>query len=249
MQKTEGKEKSGRRLGSLCLDLLFPRRCPVCHAPALPGLGICPECRGRLPRIRTARCQVCGKPVQDGERICPDCRKNPHVFTRGKGVFLYDETMRSAMSYFKYKGRREYGEVLAEEVFQEAESSLLDWGVRAVLPVPIHKKRLRERGYNQAEVLSAKIAELSGLMHLPKVLLRTKKTPPLKELTPEKRREALAAAMELGEPAPKVPVLLVDDIYTTGATLDAAAAVLLTGGTPAVFFLTVCIGGGFMVQY
>lgn len=247
----EGKGEEGglRKAGKLCLDLLFPRCCPVCHLPAPPGEGICPACRDRLPRILTARCRVCGKPVESGERICRDCGETPHFFSKGKGVFLYDETMRKTMSFFKYKGRREYGEALGEEVFREARSDLLDWGVGVVLPVPIHKDRLLERGYNQAEVLASRIAALSGLPLLKRTLLRVKRTPPLKNLTPKERREALASAMELRGPIPKVPALLVDDIYTTGATLDAAAGLLLSAGVPKVFFLTVCIGGGFMVQY
>ena len=247
----EGKAggKILRRAGNVCLDLLFPRRCPVCHEPAPPGERICPECREKLPVIRSARCRVCGKPVQNGEGICRDCRTAPHLFTQGVGTFLYDETMREAMSFLKYKGRREYGEALAEEAFYETRSRLLDWGVRAVLPVPIHKSRLKERGYNQAGVLAARVAELAGLPLLPDVLLRTGQTPPLKDLTPMERRKVLGSVMELRGQAPRVPVLLVDDIYTTGATLDAAAGVLISGGTPAVYFLTICIGGGFMVQY
>lgn len=238
-----------RKAGKVCLDLLFPLRCPICHEPAPPGEDICPECRERLPVIRTARCRVCGKPIQNGEDICRDCRTTPHAFTQGMGAFLYNETMRETMSYFKYKGRREYGEALGTELFREAGSRLLDWGVRAVLPVPIHKSRRRERGYNQAEILAARLAELAGLPLLTNVLLRTGQTPPLKNLSPRERREALARAMELRGPAPGVPVLLVDDIYTTGATLDAAAGILRSRGTPEVYFLTVCIGGGFMVQY
>ena len=195
------------------------------------------------------RCRICGKPVRNGEDICQDCGTTPHLFTQGMGVFLYDETMRETMSFFKYKGRREYGEALGTELFRAAGSRLLDWGVRAVLPVPIHASRRRERGYNQSEILAARVAELAGLPLLRKVLLRTGKTPPLKNLNPIERRDALARAMALCGPAPRVPVLLIDDIYTTGATIDAAAGLLGSCGTPEVYFLTVCIGGGFMVQY
>ena len=241
--------KTLRKAGGVCLDLLFPRRCPVCHAPAPPGEDMCPECRERLPLIRTDRCRICGKPVRNGEDICQDCGTTPHLFTQGMGVFLYDETMRETMSFFKYKGRREYGEALGTELFRAAGSRLLDWGVRAVLPVPIHASRRRERGYNQSEILAARVAELAGLPLLRKVLLRTGKTPPLKNLNPIERRDALARAMALCGPAPRVPVLLIDDIYTTGATIDAAAGLLGSCGTPEVYFLTVCIGGGFMVQY
>ncbi len=249
MAMLTGGGMSFRRAGDACLDLLFPRRCPICHEPTPPGELICPECRERLPVIRTARCRVCGKPVHDGEGICQDCLTSPHLFTQGIGAFMYDETMRETMSFFKYKGRREYGEALGTEAFRVARSRLLDWGVQAVLPVPLHKKRLKERGYNQSELLARRIAELAGLPLLTGILLRTGETPPLKNLTPIERRNALVRVMELRGQAPRVPVLLVDDIYTTGATLDAAAGLLRSQGTPEVYFLTVCIGGGFMVQY
>ena len=91
------------KVTSFALDLLYPRRCPICHEPAPAGKKICPACRKKLPYIETKRCRKCGKPVEDREIMCEDCKKTEHVYTAGIGVFRYDETMRGTISYYKFK--------------------------------------------------------------------------------------------------------------------------------------------------
>ena len=239
-----------KEAGGFVLDLLYPRRCPVCHDPAPFGERICPECRGKLPVVPGRRCEKCGKPVHEFENLCDDCRKTKHVFTRGIGVYLYNDLMRESIVMMKYKGRREYGEVLGLLAAEEARPYLTAWRPEAVIPIPLHKERQRKRTYNQAEAIAAPIAEMLGVPLLPAGLLRRSGTDAMKELSAAERAKNLSNALTAAENLPVFrKVLLVDDIYTTGATMDAAASALIKHGISEIYFLAVCIGGGYMVNY
>lgn len=232
------------------LNLLYPARCPVCDRPAPFGTDLCPDCLQALPVIGTRRCKKCGKPVEDFEKYCEDCSKNPHVYTCGLGIFLYDEQMKKTMAFLKYKGRREYGAVLGRLVYERARGELLRWRPQAVVPVPIHPERKTERGYNQAEEIARPIAELAGIRLCPDLLVRMERTGPMKKLTRAERFANMKNAIAV-RPGSIVPdrILIVDDIYTTGATIDAAAGALRDAGARQIYFLSVCIGAGFMITY
>ncbi len=234
----------------LILNLLYPPRCPVCDGIPPYGERICPRCRQSLPYIRANRCRICGKPVEADEVLCDDCRRNPHAFEEGMGVFLYDDTMREVMARLKFKGRREYGGVLGDLVYEETKTKIALWQPDAVVPVPVHQKKLAKRGYNQAEEIARPIALKAKVPLRTDLLVRTRETGAMKELNREERRANLKGAFSLSGHIP-VPnrVLLVDDIYTTGATIDACTLALKAGGARSVTFLSVCIGMGYMVRY
>lgn len=235
--------------GAEILQILYPARCPVCHDIAPWHEEICPECRKKLPYVTTKRCRICGKPVEDSEILCDDCQKIRHSYEEGIGVFLYDDVMRETMSYLKYKHRREYGRVLGNLVFEYAREKIRLWQPEAVVPVPMYKKKMEERGYNQAEEIARPIAERSGIPLRTDLLFRTHKTEAMKNLTAVQRRQNLTHAFSTCSGRMPKRILLVDDIYTTGATIDACAAALKAAGTARIYFLTVCIGMGFMVRY
>lgn len=232
------------------LNVLYPARCPVCDRPAPFGTDICPDCLMRLPVIGTRRCAKCGKPVEDFEKYCEDCAKNPPVYTCGLGIFLYDEQMKRTMALLKYKGRREYGAVLGRLVYERARGELLRWRPQIIVPVPIHPERKKARGYNQAEEIARPIAALSGIRLSPELLVRRERTGPMKKLSRAERFSNMRNAIAV-RPGAFVPdrVLVVDDIYTTGATVNAAAGALRDAGARQIYFLSVCIGAGFMVTY
>ena len=239
-----------KETGGFILDLLYPRRCPVCHGPAPAGEKICPECRRKLPLVPGKRCAKCGKPVHEFENLCDDCRKIEHVYTRGIGVYLYNDLMRESIVQMKYKGRREYGEILGALAGEEARPLLEAWRPEAVIPIPLHRERLRKRTYNQAEAIASPVAEMLGVPMFPGGLVRLSGTGAMKELSAAERAKNLADALKADEKLPVFRrVLLVDDIYTTGATMDAAAKALIKHGIPEIYFLAVCIGGGYMVNY
>lgn len=232
------------------VDLLYPRRCMVCHKPAPFGEYICPECEASLPVIESGRCRKCGKPVEDFEKICPDCQKTEHIYERGIGIYRYEGVMKEAISYMKYRGRREYGETMGVYAARSARTELLTWHPDVIIPVPIHPKKLEERGFNQAEVIAEGVSYESGIPLAAKGLIRKDSTAAMKNLTVRERSANLARAFKVGEDLSGYrSALIVDDIYTTGATIDGAATVLSGAGLSQIYFLSVCIGSGFMVSY
>ncbi len=226
------------------LSILYPDRCPVCHG-VIRGKGdICPSCRKRLPYIREPRCKKCGKEIEKPEdEYCRDCHRFHHAYDRGAAVFVYDEVMRRSISMFKYHNRREYAKFYAGEMYEHCGSFLRSCRPEVILPVPVHKQKKRQRGFNQAELVAK---ELGKLIHVPvdtKYLIRKEKTKPQKELTRQQRKENLKDAFEIQEPEKNYEkVLLVDDIYTTGATIDAISEILKKNKTKIIFFLTICVG-------
>ena len=239
-----------KEAGNVILNILYPPRCMVCGRLIGENSGLCPDCTGKIPRISGKRCARCGKPVEEEEELCGDCASKPHVCEEGFGAFRYDDVMRELISSFKYEGHREYAAPLGRLCYEEAWEKLEAWKPDALIPVPLHRQRLLKRGFNQAELLAEELARRSGIPLRRDLLIRTGKTGALKLLgAKERSRETEHAFSLAGNPAGMEKVILVDDIYTTGATVDSAARPLLAGGVGQVFFLTVCIGSGFMVEW
>lgn len=156
--------------------------------------------------------------------------------------------MQKSIAYFKFQNRREYAKGYAEEMVKYFGERILNWKVDCMIPVPIHKKKQINRGFNQAEVLAK---ELSFLLSIPvdtTLIKRSKKTLPQKELNEEERRKNLINAFQIGKKGVKYKkIILVDDIYTTGSTIDACSEVLKTVGIQEIYFISLCIGTGYEV--
>ena len=241
------------------LDILYPRHCALCHeiltakgAVCLSGeiRGgdplICPGCRGRAVPVTEPKCKKCGKQlVVQEQEYCADCRRRPRYFEEGAGIFRYDDVMRVSMGYFKYRGRAEYAEFFGRELYRGSVRQLKRWQPDLLIPVPIHRSRMAERGYNQAGLLAEQLSALSGIPDDQVSIRRKKRTAALKKQTPEQRRKSMyrVFAAKKGVRLPK-RVVIVDDIYTTGSTVNALAKVLRQCGAEKVYFLTVCIGTG-----
>ena len=226
-------------------DFLFPHRCPVCHGIPPGGRRICPECEARLPLISGKRCRLCGKEIKEGMDFCSDCRETRRSFDEAASVFRYDEVLAETLACLKFKGIREYGEILGILAARYARPFLDRWKPEALAPVPVHKSKRKTRGYNQAEVICREFEKAYGIPMIPELLIRTRKTKALKNLSREERRLEVGASFEVN-PKAEVPsrVLVVDDIFTTGATADACAAALKRKGAKTVFFLAAASGGG-----
>ncbi len=239
-----------RSVKEVILNLLYPRHCFVCGEVAPFGQMLCPDCMERLPYITAGRCRKCGKPVADTDLFCDDCREHVHSYEQGFGLFLYDDVMRDAMAGLKYKHRQEYAQPMGELLYDGARDYIDRWKSDVIVPIPLHPSRFRKRGYNQAELIARPIAEKSQIPLRTDLLLRTKETDVMKKLDPEERKRNLNHAFYCPHRLRTgVKVLLIDDIYTTGATIDAASAALKASGAASVCFLSVCIGKGFMIRY
>lgn len=230
------------------LECIYPKRCPLCHDIIMPkGKRICAKCRTTIRILTEPRCKKCSKKLERVEdEYCFDCAHTSHHFEEGYGVFAYDRVMQRSMSYFKFHGRREYGEFYGEMLIRFGATAIKRFNPQILIPVPLHQKKRRNRGYNQAEIIGRVLNQGFSIPIRTDLVKRVKNTKAQKELNHKARRKNLHGAFEA---APEVGryqrVLIVDDIYTTGSTIDAIAGELRKQGVKEVFFIAVCIGSGF----
>ena len=226
--------------------MLFPPRCPICDGILEPGQEYGPHlhCESKILWIEGPTCFKCGQPISsEHSEYCYDCNRRRHAFVQGKACFQYDGQMKLGMYRFKYSNRREYANWYATACLERYGDWLMTTGVEAILPVPMYKRKERQRGYNQAEVFAKALAHELGVPCEDKLVLRTRNTVPQKQLNVKERENNLKNAFHVTRSIVKYrSILLVDDIYTTGSTMDALAKELQKYGITNIFFLTICIG-------
>lgn len=227
--------------------MLFPRRCPVCEGivPSFGGL-ICPSCFQKLSFVKSPACKKCGKEVLD-DRIeyCSDCARHSRSFQYGMALLNYNEAAARSMARIKYHNKREYLDFYAQAAAARYGKRIRKMNIDALIPVPIHPSKMRIRGFNQADILARKIGEILEIPVYSDCLKRSRKTEPQKNLSSRERFKNLEHAFL----AEKVPleihnVMLIDDIYTTGSTIEACTRALQKSGIKNVYFLAICIGYG-----
>lgn len=222
------------RLKGTVLDLLFPRWCLGCGRE---GSLICPSCRQKLPTIEPPLCPQCGVP-QPGGILCPACINHKHAIDGIRSPFRFEGIIRQAIHQLKYKNLRASAEPLAEILWSYLSDNPISGEV--LVPVPLHGKRLRERGYNQSELLAREMGKINGLPVVTGCLTRSRHaSPQARAASSSQRQENVAGAFSCRNGSLKDKrVILIDDVATSGATLEACAAVLKTGGAAAVWGLT-----------
>ena len=221
-------------------QVLFPLRCPVCDRIVKPyGEKICLECLGKLRPIAAPWCMICGKGLRENGTLCRECAEGKkHVFQRGRILYDYRSAAKSIYR-FKYGGRREYGDFFGEEMARGLGGFIREMKPDGLVPIPLHRKRLLARGYNQSAILARVLGERLGLPVYENYLLRIKNTAPLKEQNSKERQNNLKKAFLVGKNDVKLKtIILIDDIYTTGATADEAAQTLLDDGAREVYVVT-----------
>lgn len=242
--------KSGfaREWGESLISLIYPERCPVCDG-VLSGMEkdehICEECSAKIRFINSPRCFKCGCALQDdSEEYCRACKIRKHVYDRGLALFEYD-TVRISMYRFKYSGREEYAKFYAKAAYEELGKEIAKWRPDGIVPVPMYAAKKRMRGYDQAESFATEFGELMGIPVYTDMVKRVRATAPMKTLSARERGANLKNAFIIGRDDVKLrQVLVVDDIYTTGSTIDAVAAVFKGAGVDKVWFLTLSEGRG-----
>lgn len=226
-------------------DAFFPPRCLLCDA-VLHEKGpvpVCPCCRSQLATIQPPLCVSCGIPfdARNGEdHLCGECILNPKAFSRARALGRYEDALLSAIHTFKYRGRPDLGRALGQVLAAQV-SHVLDFSTYTlIMPVPLHTRRLRERTFNQARVLAGAIARRYAVPLDYLSLKRHVYTKPQITLGKKDRRANVAGAFRVVRPE-KVAgqrILLVDDVYTTGSTLDECARILMKSGAGGVDVLT-----------
>jgi len=226
MQATiDARHTMTRRL----LDTLFPPRCVGCRAR---GHWICPPCLAGIERLPLPLCGVCRDPV-DPAGTAHGCRRGPSMPLTISAVGTYAGPLREAVHALKYKGRHGIGATLAELLAPRVAPLAQDGDL--LIPIPLHPSRLRERGYNQSAIVAAELARLLPLEPAPRALRRDRRTADQVSLSAAERvanlRGAFSASLEIVRDR---RVWLLDDVYTTGATLGAATRALHDAGAGSV---------------
>jgi len=221
------------KLKGMALDLLFPQWCVGCGKE---GDFICSSCRRSLPQIIPPLCPRCGKPQPSGI-LCPSCVGWGARIDGIRSPFRFDGVMRQAIHQLKYRNLRALAAPLARLLNDYLDTNPVP--VEVLVPVPLHQKRLRERGYNQSSLLAQELGKLTKLPVVDDCLIRQRHAPPqARTSTVDERRSNVADAFtcrdhRLGDRQ----VLLIDDVSTSGATLDACAAALKAVGATSVWGL------------
>ncbi|SFC18142.1 ComF family protein [Butyrivibrio sp. YAB3001] len=248
-------KETGIEIFDKTLDLVYPRHCPVCDEivsaisfgwdGVVTGQLIHDKCRKKIRYIHGNTCLKCGKLLPDSEsdnEYCRDCYKTKHVFDRGFSIFEY-RSISGAIYRFKYSGRQEYARFFAGEAKKLCGARLKKLGIEAIVPVPMFKGKEKKRGYNQAEIFAK---ELSLALKIPMrndIIERNRNTRPMKELDVCGRRNNLKKAFNITQNDVKFKcILIIDDIYTTGSTIDEIAHEFRITGVKRIYFLTLAIG-------
>jgi ComF family protein len=220
---------------------LLPPHCAACENPVEAQGQLCSACFGRTQFITAPFCVRCGVPfssVEQGgdEHICPACRARPPVFREARAALRYDDQARRLILPLKHGDRVELAAILSPMMGRAGAVLLARADV--LVPVPLHRRRLFERKYNQAAVLAFGVGRLAERPVLPDALIRTRRTAPLDDKSPDERAQEVAGSCRV-RPSRQAKlagrtVLLIDDVMTSGATTNACATALLEAGASAV---------------
>ncbi len=224
------------RFGELTLDLFFPRHCVGCGQK---GSFICPNCWRTLPRIVPPVCPKCGRPQPSG-LLCANCWQKPSKIDGIRSISPFEGVMRQAIHELKYHNLKAISVPLAYLLVNYLVTTPLPVKIDVIVPVPLHPKRLQERGYNQSSLLAKELSKQSGLPLVEDCLYRIINSPPqVRTNNIEERWQNVANAFECrNDKLIGKRVLLIDDVCTSGATLEACAKALKDRGASMVWGLT-----------
>lgn len=222
------------QLAELAVDLFFPRQCVGCGKV---GSFLCLECHRKLPKLLPPICPRCGRPQASGI-VCPSCRQSQTEIDGIRSPFRFDEVMRQAIHQLKYHNLKAISPCLAGLLADYLRSNSLPGEV--LVPVPLHPRRLRERGYNQSSLLARELGKLTNLPVVEDCLVRIKEArPQVKAADVEERRKNVTGAFICrNDKLRGKQVILIDDVCTSGATLESCAATLKGKGALFVWGLT-----------
>jgi ComF family protein len=235
--------------GDALVSVFFPAGCRICgdllaRASRLP---ICTPCLRSFEAPPYTKCEVCGQslpsfaPAETGTRICPACQQKTFAFACARSFGVYQGALARAIVILKFEEMQPLGDWFARRLAELVRREGAAMHADVVVPVPLHRERLKERGYNQAAMISKPLAKALSLPHTAALLMRTRPRPDKQILSLAERWTSVrgAFATRPGSQVDKLRVLLVDDVVTTGATLDACSRALLDLGAKSVVGLTV----------
>lgn len=227
------------------LDLFFPPLCHVCRTciPDAGALHICPACRERMPSVAGPLCPVCGIPFHGAgdDHLCGRCLTEPPAFDAARAALLYEGPGRDLIHAFKYRYKTHLRRPLALLAAEGLTAFVAARAPDLMVPVPLHVRRLRSRGFNQAVLLGEVLARQWRLPLARRALARIRWTEPQITLAAHERRDNVKGAFRVTDPAAVAGkrVLLLDDVLTTGSTVEECSRVLKQAGAAGVTVVTV----------
>ena len=229
----------------MLLDLLFPRRCPICEEIIKKkNKYICDKCKDKITYNVEPVCKKCGKSITTFEKeYCRACCTKNYYFDMGVSVFKHKADIKKSIYRFKYSNKREYKDFYINELLKKHIRTIKYWDADVIIPVPLHKNKKIKRGFNQAEILAKELGKRLNIEVNKELLVRDKNTSPQKELSLDKRKKNLEKAFKLTCGIVQYKkIILVDDIYTTGNTMNFCAKELKKAGVKKVYFVTLSSG-------
>lgn len=210
------------------MQLFRHKRCVLCQIPA--SGNICAACLADLPRLAQTHCPSCLLPMASPQ-ICGTCLRKPPVWNRAKAALRYTYPVDALVQALKYRTDLSLAPILADLLLTELqEDDLPDY----IIPVPLHPERLRDRGFNQALEISRYLCRKTGCKLLPAACIRTRSTPSQTQIPWKKRKQNVRNAFTCAQDFSGKHVAIVDDVMTSGATLNELARIILRHGASSV---------------
>ncbi|MFA5323765.1 MAG: ComF family protein [Smithella sp.] len=227
-------------------EVIFPPKCLGCAEIIKSSNGqiFCSTCNGEINFINGSICPVCGTTFSDSpaeSHLCGDCLEKRPYFSYARAVFSYEDIILNAIHQFKYNRNISIGEMLASFMADFSFPGINYTDYCMIIPVPLHIKRLRERGFNQSLILARTIGEKQQIPVNFSLLKRKKFTLTQTGSNKKERKQNIKGAFEVSDPRKIVDknIILVDDVYTTGATVNECAKTLIKAGAQRVSVLTI----------
>ncbi len=220
--------------------LLFPHyKCFVCGRESFDEkYNLCERCKNDFPFIEGHVCNKCGMPILEGNMLCDNCKNTKFLFDAARAAFVYNEITDHLLYKLKYGGKKYIAEFFGDLIFDVCKNWNID--VDMVVPVPLHEKREKKRGYNQSELIAERFCELTGLPLCTDIIFRTKETPNQTKLTKEERMHNLSGAFSFNSSVSIAgkSILIIDDVFTTGSTSNEICKVLRRHKPKSIYVLT-----------
>lgn len=247
-RKGEGFKILLRKITYSFEALIFPSFCHICNTPLdYKERLICSECLKKIKPIGDSVCKICGRPMNSifPSQLCLSCVESPPPFEMHRSFSLYEGVMREIILLIKFKRMKFLSRILAKIAFEYLKTNPI-FDCDCVIAVPISKKRIAKRGFNQSEVFASELSKMINKKLLKNVLIKKIDTIPQSVLSLKERRKNIIGSFEVRhqELIKEKRILLVDDIYTTGSTVTECCKVLIKSGVREVKVFTIARGTG-----
>jgi len=227
--------KAIKQISESLLDFIYPPYCLICKESLNGERVVCNECFDDVIFVPIPFCIKCGRPLKpDEDTICKRCKKNPLALKYIRGAGIFAEPLRDIIHLFKYNRKLSLGERLSNLLIGTFNASIVLHNTDIITPVPLHRVRYRERGYNQSEILARELSKGVGIEYKDLVRrIRYTKSQALMKENKDRIKNVAGAFKVIGDVKGK-NVLIVDDVTTTGATLNVIAEEMLKSGAQSV---------------